>query len=39
MSDVDFFLKIDGVEGESQEGGMQIESWSWGATNSASAVG
>ena len=37
MSDVDFFLKIEGVEGESQDaklkGSMQIDSWSWGESN------
>lgn len=40
---VDFFLKIDGVEGESLDeqhrGEIEIESWSWGATNSSSALG
>jgi type VI secretion system secreted protein Hcp len=34
---VDYFLKIDTIEGESQDhkhkGEIDIESWSWGATN------
>jgi len=33
---VDYFLKLDGIEGESQDskhkGEIQLESWSWGAT-------
>jgi type VI secretion system secreted protein Hcp len=33
----DFFLKIDGIDGESTDdkhkGELEIESWSWGATN------
>ncbi|MEP7186967.1 MAG: type VI secretion system tube protein Hcp [Rhodanobacter sp.] len=33
----DFFLKIDGIDGESTDdkhkGEIEIESWSWGATN------
>jgi type VI secretion system secreted protein Hcp len=37
MAAVDYFLKIDGVEGESQDathkGEVQLSSWSWGATN------
>lgn len=37
MAAVDYFLKIDGVEGESQDathrGEIQLSSWSWGATN------
>lgn len=39
MADVDFFLKIDGVEGESQDrkGEMQVESFFWGETNTGSA--
>lgn len=40
---VDFFLKIDGIEGEStheeHRGEIEILSWSWGASNSTSAVG
>ena len=35
---VDYFLKIEGVEGESQDskhkGEIDLLSWSWGATNS-----
>ena len=38
----DYYLKIDGIEGESEavgfENQMQIQSWSWGASNSGSAV-
>lgn len=34
---VDFFLKIDGISGESQDskhaGEIELKSWSWGATN------
>ena len=37
---VDFFLKIDGIEGESQDSKhkneIQLDSWSWGATNTGS---
>lgn len=37
---VDYFLKIDGVEGEStakgHEGEIEVLSWSWGVSNSAS---
>jgi type VI secretion system secreted protein Hcp len=40
MAAVDFFLKIDGIEGESQDkthkNEIQLESWSWGATNAGS---
>lgn len=44
MAAVDYFLKIDGIAGESTDakhkGEIDIESWSWGATNSGShAVG
>lgn len=39
---VDYFLKIDGVDGESldakHKGFIDVESFSWGATNQASAV-
>ena len=35
---VDYFLKIDGIEGESldskHKGEIQLESWSWGSTQS-----
>jgi type VI secretion system secreted protein Hcp len=38
MAVVDFFLKIDGIEGESQDekhkGEIDIDSWNWGATQS-----
>jgi type VI secretion system secreted protein Hcp len=41
MGAVDYFLKIDGVEGESQDSKhkseIQLESWSWGETQSGSA--
>lgn len=37
---VDYFLKIDGVEGESTDdrhrGQIEIESWSWGVSNAGS---
>jgi type VI secretion system secreted protein Hcp len=37
----DYHLKIDGVEGESPDGvhtnELQLESWSWGCTNSGSS--
>jgi len=37
MAGVDYFLKIDGIEGESQDdkhkNEIQIESFSWGASN------
>lgn len=40
MSRVDYFLKLDGVEGESQDdkhkGEIEVLSWSLGATNSGS---
>jgi type VI secretion system secreted protein Hcp len=40
MATVDYFLKFDGIDSESQDhkhkGAIQIESWSWGATNSGS---
>ncbi|MCV0396007.1 MAG: type VI secretion system tube protein Hcp [Rhizobiaceae bacterium] len=42
MSQTDYFLKIDGVEGESKDqklpGQLEIESWSWGETNAGSFV-
>jgi type VI secretion system secreted protein Hcp len=41
MASSDFLLKIEGIEGEAEAVGfekqMQIESWSFGATNSGSA--
>jgi type VI secretion system secreted protein Hcp len=37
MAIVDYFLKIDGIEGESQnamhKGEIDLESWSWGETH------
>jgi len=37
MALVDYFLKIDGIDGESADskhkGEIDLESWSWGATN------
>jgi type VI secretion system secreted protein Hcp len=40
MAAVDYFLKIDGIPGESQDSKhkdeIQLESWSWGASNSGS---
>lgn len=42
MAAVDFFLKIDGIEGESQDskhkGEIEIQSWSWGAAQSGTAA-
>lgn len=41
MAQVDYFLKIDGIEGESgdhkHKGEIELESWSWGETNSGSS--
>lgn len=38
MAVVDYFLELDGIKGESKDekhaGKIEIESWSWGATNS-----
>ena len=38
MAAVDYFLKIEGIDGESQDskhkGAIQLESWSWGETQS-----
>jgi type VI secretion system secreted protein Hcp len=43
MAQVDYFLKLDGITGESTalafEGQIDIESFSWGISNSARAVG
>jgi type VI secretion system secreted protein Hcp len=40
MASVDYFLKIKGIEGESQDkkhaGEIELESWSFGETNSGS---
>lgn len=42
MAQADYYLKIDTIEGEAEAVGfekqMQIQSWSFGATNSGSAV-
>ena len=44
MSQADYFLKIDGVDGECEDsdstlkGTLQIQSWSFGETNTATAV-
>jgi type VI secretion system secreted protein Hcp len=41
MAAIDYFLKIDGVEGESQDakhkGEIEIDSWSWGETQSGAS--
>ncbi len=41
MAKTDAFLKIDGVDAESTDdkfkGWIEVESWSWGATNSGTA--
>lgn len=43
MAAVDYFLKIDGIEGESADskhkGEIDIQSFSWGATQSGTFVG
>src|SRR5665811_2168576 len=40
MAAVDYFLKIDGIEGESQDkthpNEIQLQSWSWGEVNQGS---
>jgi type VI secretion system secreted protein Hcp len=40
MSAADFFLKIDGIDGESQDDKhkkeLEVQSWSWGESNSGS---
>ena len=42
MAHVDYFLKIDGIEGESQDSKhkneIDVQSWSWGETNSGDAA-
>jgi len=42
MAQTDFLLKIEGVQGESKQEGyadhIDIESWSWGMSNSGSAA-
>ncbi len=41
MAAVDYFLKIDGIEGESQDSKhknqIEMHSWSWGVSNTGSA--
>jgi len=41
MAVVDYFLKIDGIEGEAQDSKhkneIHLESWSWGETNSGTS--
>src|SRR5204862_12063 len=43
MAAVDYFLKIDGIPGESQDDKhkdeIDLESWSWGETNSGTSSG
>jgi type VI secretion system secreted protein Hcp len=43
MAAVDFFLKIDGIKGESQDAKhkdeIQLQSWSWGENNAGSHGG
>lgn len=39
MAAVDYFLKLDGIPGGSIKGEIQLDSWSWGETNSGSAIG
>lgn len=43
MSSVDYYLKIDGIDGESHDskhkGEIDLESWSWGCTQSGSSAG
>lgn len=43
MASVDYFLKIDGIQGESRDakhkGEIDLESFSWGETNAAAPAG
>ncbi len=43
MAAVDYFLKIDGIDGESTDdkhkGEIDLESWSWGATQAGTYAG
>lgn len=43
MAAVDYFLKLEGIDGESQDhkhkGEIDLESWSWGETQSGSHKG
>jgi type VI secretion system secreted protein Hcp len=42
MAQVDYFLKLDGIDGESTDskhkGEIDLESWSWGETNSGDSA-
>lgn len=42
MAAVDYFLKIEGIDGESQDhkhkSSIDVESWSWGETNSGDSA-
>jgi type VI secretion system secreted protein Hcp len=42
MAQVDYFLKLDGVEGESAvdkfQGQIDVESWSWGESNQGTSA-
>src|SRR5688500_10597066 len=43
MAAVDYFLRIDGIEGESADakhkGEIDVRSWSWGASNTGTGAG
>lgn len=43
MAQVDYFLKLDGIDGESHDdkhkGSIDLESWSWGASQSGTHAG
>lgn len=43
MAAVDYFLKLDGIEGESTDdkhkGTIDLESWSWGASQQGASAG
>ena len=43
MAQVDYFLKLDGIPGESlnpeYKENIDVESWSWGVSNSGNAIG
>ncbi len=41
MAAVDYYLKIDGIDGEStaRKGEIDVESWSWGESQSGTHVG
>jgi type VI secretion system secreted protein Hcp len=43
MAQVDYFLKLDGISGESlnpdYKENIDVESWSWGVSNSGNAIG